>query len=105
MTLIFSMEVDLDPREDEIEGQRSRSSIKIVVFSVLSENEVKGQGHQGQGQKSGLKVIGQGHQDQGHYLIKSSEVRLSRSKSEFKVTRSWSLLGIKVKSQGHLGQN
>ena len=49
-------------------GQRSRSNIKIVFFSLLSENEVKGQGHQGQGQRSSLKVIGQGHQDQGRYM-------------------------------------
>ncbi len=42
-------------------GHRSRSNIKIVFFSLLSENEVKGQGHQGEGQRSSLKVIGQGH--------------------------------------------
>ncbi len=38
-----------------------RSNIKIVFFSVLSEKKVRGQGDQGQGQKSSLKVTYQGH--------------------------------------------
>ncbi len=40
-------------------------------FSLLSENEVKGQG-----QRLSLKVLGQGHQDQGHYLKKRSDVKV-----------------------------
>ncbi len=58
----------------KVTGQRSRSNIKIVFFSLLSENEMKG--HQSQGQMSSFKVVGQGHQDQGHYLEKRSEVEV-----------------------------
>ncbi len=51
-----------------------------MFFSLLSENEVKGQGHRVQGQRSGLKVIGQGHQDLGHYLKKRSGVKVVKVK-------------------------
>ena len=49
-----------------------------------------------------MKVIGQGHQDQGHYLKKRSEVKVLKVKvtvqgHKVKVTRSRSLLKIKVR--------
>ena len=36
----------------KVVGQRSRSNMKILLFSLPSQMEVKGQGHQGQGQIS-----------------------------------------------------
>ncbi len=54
--------------------------MKIVFFSLLSENVVRGQG-----QSSSLKVIGQGHQD--HNL---------KNRSEFKVNIT---IGKKVTGQ------
>ncbi len=78
------MEVDLDPGRMGLKvkdiGQSSRSNIKMVFSSLLSENEVKGQGCQGQGQRSSLKVIGQVHQYQGHYLKKRAEVMVVKVK-------------------------
>ena len=59
-----------------------------MFFSLVSEPEVKGQGHQGQSQRSSLKIIGQGHQDQGHYLEKGSEVKVVK-------------VNVGVQGQGH----
>ncbi len=65
--------------------QRSRSNIKIVFFSLLCEKKVRGEGHQGQGQRSSLKVIGQGHQDQCHYKEQGQRKRSLRSRSKIKL--------------------
>ena len=57
----------------KVVGQRSRSNMKIMFFSLLPEKEVKVRGHKGQGQghevkvkgrRSGSKVIGQGQMSQ-----------------------------------------
>ncbi len=98
------MEVDLEPRSNGIEGQGHRSNIKIVFFSLLSENEVRGQGHQGQ--RSSLKVIGQDHQDQDHYLKKRSEVKVVKVKVRVQGHKVKITIRNKGKGkfQGHLGQ-
>ncbi len=45
MTLIFDMEVDLDPTSTlygiKGQGRRARSNVEILFLSLLSENEVE----------------------------------------------------------------
>ncbi len=65
--------------------QRSRSNIKIVFFSPLSEKKVRGQGYQGQ-----VKVKGQ---VEGHRSTSPRSMSLSGTKPEKKVTK------VKVKDQ------
>ncbi len=71
MTLIFCMEVDLDPSLDGIEGQGHRSKVKVKhenhVFQPSTRKGGQGQRSQrsgsrsqGQGRRSRSKVVGQG---------------------------------------------
>ena len=42
-------------------------NVKILVFSLVSESVVQGQGHKGQGHPVKVKVIGQGQRCLGNF--------------------------------------
>ena len=84
MTQIFCLKVDPYPREDVVEVQGHKSKVKVKcgnnVCSLIPGNEVRSQGHQGQGQMSNLNVINQGHQNQSHCKKRRLEMEVTKVK-------------------------
>ena len=94
------MEVDLDPRSNGIEGQGQTSKLRFSVYYQKLRSDIKVTKVKGQVWRSYVKVT----KTKAIIWKRVQREKPPRSRSEFKVTRSWSLLEIKVRGQGHLGQ-